>query len=132
RMAPAPARVKLDLDGSERVVAEPEWRPIAHPYDDDLPGPANVQCYSFREVFAEKIRAMGERGRPRDLYDIINLYRRADLRPDAGDLRTLLTEKCEHKGCETPTLASLQAAATRAQLESEWANMLAHQLPQLP
>ena len=33
--------------------------------------PASVLCYSFEEVFEEKIRAMGDRSRPRDLYDII-------------------------------------------------------------
>ena len=31
-------------------------------------------------LFAEKIRAMAQRGRPRDLYDIVNLFRRNDLR----------------------------------------------------
>jgi Nucleotidyl transferase AbiEii toxin, Type IV TA system len=42
--------------------------------------PAEVRCYGFEELFAEKIRAMGERSRPRDLYDIVNLFRREDLR----------------------------------------------------
>ncbi len=30
----------------------------------------NIQCYSYIEVFAEKIRALSERTRPRDLYDV--------------------------------------------------------------
>jgi predicted nucleotidyltransferase component of viral defense system len=132
RAAPGPASIKLDLDGEEPLLRETEWRPIAHPYDDTLPEPATVQCYPFLEVFAEKLRAMGERGRPRDLYDIVNLFRRPDLRPDPADLRTLLSEKCNHKGCSIPTLATLQAAETRAELEAEWENMLAHQLLQLP
>jgi len=54
-------------------------RDIAHPYPDG-PLPGKVRCYSFEELFAEKIRAMAQRARPRDLYDIINLFRRNDLR----------------------------------------------------
>jgi Nucleotidyl transferase AbiEii toxin, Type IV TA system/X-Pro dipeptidyl-peptidase (S15 family) len=56
-------------------------RPIAHAYDDALPPPAAVRSYCFEEVFAEKLRAMGERSRPRDLYDIVNLYRRPASQP---------------------------------------------------
>jgi predicted nucleotidyltransferase component of viral defense system len=132
RGTPGPASVKLDLDGEERVRREAEWRQIAHAFDDALPEPATVLCYSFPEVYAEKLRAMGERGRPRDLYDIIILFRRSDLRPDAEDLRSLLVEKCEHKGVPVPTLARLRNSDTRGELESEWKNMLAHQLPQSP
>lgn len=59
RATPGPASVKLDLDGEERVCRAAEWRPIAHACDDELPDPGTVQCYSFTEVFAEKLRAMG-------------------------------------------------------------------------
>ena len=85
RGAPGPARVKLDLDAEEALKRDSEWRVIAHPYDDYLPHPAEVRCYSFLEVFAEKLRAMGERGRPRDLYDIVNLFRLAGL--SSGPIR---------------------------------------------
>lgn len=132
RAAPGAASIKVDLDGDEPLVRESEWRRIEHPYDDPLPEPASVQCYSFLEVFAEKLRAMGERGRPRDLYDIVNLFRRPDLRPEPTVLLALLAEKCSHKGCAVPTLGLLEAAETRAELEGEWESMLAHQLPQLP
>ncbi|HSW29426.1 MAG TPA: nucleotidyl transferase AbiEii/AbiGii toxin family protein [Longimicrobiales bacterium] len=132
RGTPGPASVKLDLDGEERVCRDAEWRQIAHSYDDGLPEPATVLCYSFAEVFAEKLRAMGERGRPRDLYDIISLFRRSDVRPDAEDLRPLLVEKCERKGVSVPTFAQLRDSPTRGELESEWKSMLGHQLPQLP
>jgi len=132
RATPGPASVKLDLDGEERVCRAAEWRPVAHAYDDELPDPGTVRCYSFAEVFAEKLRAMGERGRPRDLYDIVTLFRRSGSRPDAESLRSLVIEKCEHKGVPVSTLASLQASDSRGELESEWKNMLGHQLPQLP
>lgn len=132
--APAVASVKLDLSATELLAREPERRPIAHPYEPDeaLPDPADVACYAFEEVFAEKLRAMGERSRPRDLYDIINLYRRDDLRIRRDDIHAILVEKCAHKGIEVPTLAGIDVSGLVPELESEWENMLAHQLPVLP
>ncbi|MDQ2728410.1 MAG: nucleotidyl transferase AbiEii/AbiGii toxin family protein [Actinomycetota bacterium] len=132
RQAPQQASIKLDLAADEQVVRPPVLRPIAHPYPDGLPGSGTVRCYSFEEVFAEKLRAMGQRGRPRDLYDIVNLFRRNDLRLHAELVRGVLVEKCRIRSVEVPTFASVAAAPHRAELESEWANMLGHQLPALP
>jgi len=132
--SPSVASVKLDLSATELLAREPERRPIAHPYqpDETLPEPADVACYVFEEVFAEKLRAMGERSRPRDLYDIVNLYRRDDLRIRRDDIHAILVEKCAHKGIEVPTMATIEASGLVLELESEWENMLGHQLPVLP
>jgi predicted nucleotidyltransferase component of viral defense system len=132
RATPSEASIKIDLSLTETTARPPVLRPISHPYPDALPKPALVRCYSFDELFAEKLRAMGERGRPRDLYDIVNLYWRGDLRPHGPLIREALAEKCRTKGVPVPTLAALDGAATRANLETEWENMLGHQLPALP
>jgi hypothetical protein len=107
-------------------------RTIAHPYPDALPAGGAVRCYSFEELFAEKLRAMAQRGRPRDLYDIVNLHRRHDLRLDPELIRDVLAAKCETKGIALPTAETIADAPHRYELESEWANMLGHQLPALP
>jgi len=132
RQTPTAASVKLDLSLDEQVVRPPVLRAIAHPYPDPLPSPATVRCYSFEEVFAEKLRAMGQRGRPRDLYDIINLFRRNDLRLHPSLIRDVLVEKCRLKGVGVPTADSVASAPHRSELDAEWANMLGHQLPALP
>ena len=132
RNAPQLASIKLDLTTAEQVVRPTVLRPIAHQYPDALPSPATVRCYGFEEVFGEKLRAMGERSRPRDLYDIVNLFRRKEFLPHAELIRSVYTEKCTTKGVEVFTFASLEASRFRDELESEWANMLAHQLPALP
>ena len=132
RAAPMAARVKLDLTSDEVVARETVMRPIAHPYEEALPEPAEVRCYSFEELFAEKLRAMGERSRPRDLYDIVNLYRRPDLRLRGEEIRAVLIEKCESKGVPVPSFASIEESEFVVELESEWENMLGHQLPALP
>lgn len=103
RGAPTPARIKLDLSAEEVLARPPVLRSIAHAYPDELPAPAQVRCYAFEELFAEKIRAMGERSRPRDLYDIVNLFRREDLRLERELIHSTLERKCESKGIDLPT-----------------------------
>jgi len=132
RGAPGEARVKLDLTYDELVVEDTERRTISHAYDDGLPGDGSVRSYAFVEVFAEKLRALGQRSRPRDLYDVVNLYRRADLRDERALVRTVLERKCEYKGVAVPTLEAITAADKAADLRADWAAMLEHQLPTLP
>jgi predicted nucleotidyltransferase component of viral defense system len=127
------ASIKLDLTLNETVVRPTVLMPIAHPYSPEkLPAPGTVRCYDFDELFAEKIRAMGQRSRPRDLYDIVNLFWRRDLRAQPAQIRAALEEKCRTKGIVVPTYEALVASPFRAELESEWENMLRHQLPMLP
>lgn len=132
RQTPDVASIKIDLSADERVARPPVLREIAHPYPDTLPGNRSVRCYSFEEVFAEKIRAMGQRGRPRDLYDIINLFRRPDLRLYPDVVLAVLNEKCEAKGIPVPTIETVNAPDRIAELRGDWENMLGYQLPALP
>jgi predicted nucleotidyltransferase component of viral defense system len=125
-------RIKLDLTCDEILVLEPAVREVHHPYTDRPDGGIQVQCYSYEEVFAEKVRALAERERPRDLYDVVHLYRHESERPDRASVLRTLEEKCAFKGIEVPTMAALEGRPERAELETEWANMLAHQLPALP
>ena len=78
--------------------------------------PATVRCYSFEEVFAEKIRAMAQRARPRDLYDIVNLFRRNDLRLYPEVIRLTLEREMrrqEHRRPDRRGLHRLAAARRR-------------------
>lgn len=132
RNAPSVSRVKLDISGVEEVVRPTILRKVSHGYSDELPVDAKVRCYAFEEVFAEKIRAMGERGRPRDLYDIVLLFRKRALQTAPNNIKRVLEEKCKSKNIPYPTLDSVQTAQSKAELISEWKNMLAHQLQALP
>ena len=89
-----------------------------------------ARCYCYEEVFAEKVRALAERARPRDLYDVINLFRHDELHPAALVIRDALSKKCAFKGIAFPALGSL--SPLREELEADWIAMLAHQLPALP
>ena len=132
RQARTPASVRLDLTRHEVVARPPVMRPIQHLYPDELPEPATVRCYSLEEVFAEKIRALGERGRPRDLYDVIFLLDHPALVDHADRVQDTLTAKCKSKGVPEPSFESVATGSRRAELEADWENMLAHQLPSLP
>ncbi|MDP2794136.1 MAG: nucleotidyl transferase AbiEii/AbiGii toxin family protein [Sulfurisoma sp.] len=127
-----PPRIKLDLATDEVLVLAPVQRPVHHPYSDLPEAGIHVLSYSFEEVFAEKMRALAERQRPRDLYDVVHLYRRQDLQPDRALVRSTLSRKCEFKGIPVPTYAALTDRPERAAIEVEWEQMLAHQLPTCP
>ena len=132
RGAPGEARVKLDLTYDELVAEPPVVRVVTHAYEDQLSSPATVVCYSFAEVFAEKLRALGQRTRPRDLYDVVNLYRRADVHSDRRLVLSILGRKCEYKGIPVPTLEAVTTRDKVEDLRGDWQAMLEHQLPTLP
>ena len=126
------ARVKLDLTSDEILVLEPQRQRIHHPYSDDPPDGLFAHCYSFEEVFAEKTRALVERARPRDLYDVIHLFRNRDKLNNKKLLRSTLEKKCEFKSVVVPTFQDIESHTKRPELETEWENMLGHQLETLP
>lgn len=46
--------------------------------------------------------------------------------------KSLLKKKCDFKEMDVPTFKSIEQHEKRDELEPQWANMLAHQLPSLP
>lgn len=130
---PGPPRLLFDLTRHEPVLAEPELRPVFHAYPDSLPDGTAVQAYRLEELFAEKTRALLERSRPRDLYDVVFLVESRGADIDFDDARDFFRRKCEAKGLETPSSEQLLGVLRSAvELRSEWENMLSHQLPHLP
>lgn len=122
-------RIKLDLTADEHVVLPPETVEIFHPYSDAPEEGIEVLAYDYVEAFAEKFRALAERTRPRDLYDVVNLYRNADARPEQQQFVAVLREKCGFKGIELPQLVDIEPH--RGDVEAGWSGMLNHQLPSL-
>jgi hypothetical protein len=125
-------RIKLDLSPDEIVVLQPVGREVHHPYSDKPLESYAVPCYCFEELYAEKIRALDERLRPRDLYDVIHIYRHGELELDREQVVEVLKQKCDFKGITVPSMEILANKPELAELKSEWSNMLAHQLPVLP
>lgn len=128
--ASAMPRIKLDLTADERLVETPERLRVTHEYSDAPEEGMTVLSYGYVEVFAEKIRALGDRGRSRDLYDVVHLSRRPEARAHASDVLRVLRAKCAFKGLPVPTLETI--ARGRDAILAQWEAMLAHQLPELP
>ena len=123
-------RIKFDLTADELLVLPPCRIPVFHPYSDEPDNGIIVTSYPYEEAFAEKTRALGERARPRDLYDVVNLFRNADSRPRPAVMLDVLRQKCAFKDIQPTTFDELQPS--RGLLEGSWQQMLAHQLRTLP
>lgn len=122
--------VKLDLTADEILVDEAVQRQVSHPYSDEPEGGFAALCYSYEELFAEKLRALGERTRARDLYDVVHLHRNSDYEPAPSRVRQILARKCAFKEIGLVTLGVVYAG--HELVVATWEGMLAHQLPQLP
>lgn len=125
-------KLRLDLTSDEVVAHDPVVRPIFHPYSDEPLPVAGVLSYSIADLLAEKLRALAERCRPRDLYDVVHVYRHPDLVGREAAVLAALDQKCAHSGIPVPDAESIRLSPFRDEIEQEWANMLAHQLPHLP
>jgi predicted nucleotidyltransferase component of viral defense system len=122
-------RIKLDLTADEHVVLPPVRAKVFHPYRDAPENGIEVLAHDYVEAFAEKFRALAERTRPRDLYDVIHLYRNIEAGPDPQHFMEVLRAKCQFKGIDVPRIADIEPH--RADLETGWIHMLEHQLPAL-
>lgn len=125
-------RIKIDLTLDEPVVLAPVVKKVEHRYSDCPKSGISVLCYAYEEVFAEKIRALAQRLRPRDLYDVIHLFRHMELKPNRELIYSTLKNKCDLRGISIPTMESIETHDNRSFLSSEWENQLKHQVSALP
>ena len=126
------ASIKLDLTDNELVVLNKVKKKVHHPYSDKPKGRISVTCYAFEEVIAEKVRALAERARPRDLYDVVHFFRNRNMIPKPQLVYDVLEKKCRFKNIEIPTFQLIEQHEKLEELRQEWENMLAHQLSLLP
>lgn len=118
-------RIKLDITkhNMEKISLNPEERKIIHPYSDDCT--SMVLVYPLEEIVAEKLRALFERTRPRDLYDV--WYMRDKLNYES--ISYIFSEKCRFKKVKPDFQFFI---ARREDFERAWENSLRHQLNVLP
>ena len=126
----AAQRIKVDLTADERMVLAPVAARVHHPCFDAPKEGITVRSYGFAEAFGEKIVALAERAMPRDLYDVTNLFRSAEPRPDRSVLRDVIAQKCAYRNMAFPTLAHVEKS--RDDFERKWSAMLRRQMPDAP
>lgn len=126
------ATIKLDLTTDEILVLDTVSKKVEHPYSDEPPELIFANCYAFEEVVAEKIRALAQRIRPRDLYDVVHFFRNRELIDNPQLVYSTLGQKCAFKEMEIPTFEVISNHEKLDELKPQWDHMLAHQLSSLP
>ena len=118
-----PLKIKMDITNKENeIIINPiQKKNLIHIYSDKINEQINV--YTLEEMFAEKVRSLFERTRPRDLYDVWYLHKKITFD------KTLFQKKCKHKKVE-PNIDELVTRKTN--YEKTWKSSLQHQLPELP
>ena len=128
---PVSPRLLLDITQHEVIVDDPDSRIVLHPYPDSLPVDATIQTYSIEELMAEKTRALFERARPRDLYDVVYLAFSGE-HLDFDRSRRIWLEKCRSKSLHAPSRAELVEIIRKSEeIRADWRSMIDHQLPEV-
>ncbi len=123
-------KIKLDLTADELIILPPVQKQVSHPYSDRPKAGIQIMSYAYEEIFAEKIRALAQRANPRDLYDVVNLYRNPNATSDISLLKDILRQKCEYKNISIPKLKDVMS--NKDKINASWKAMLNHQLSYLP
>lgn len=120
-----PLSIKIDVTspGKEDILLPLKDRAIFHHYSDMLD--ASIMTYSLDEIVAEKTRALFERTRPRDLYDVWYLI---GLISEKAVIE-IIPSKFQQRNVEFD-LYSLEIK--KKNFENAWKKSLRHQIKELP
>ena len=119
--AGTPLSIKVDITNydNEIILLPTKKKKVFHSYSDELN--AEIEVYSLEEIFAEKIRALIQRTRARDLYDVGMLY---DL-INKDKVLQILDEKFDFKG----VILDISSLTKREDdFSNAWDASLKHQL----
>jgi predicted nucleotidyltransferase component of viral defense system len=118
-----PLKIKLDITKkeNEHIMTPLQQKTVLQTYSDGVDIQTTV--YSLEEMFAEKTRALFERTRPRDLYDIWFLSKNTTLDSE------LFKKKCEFKHL---VIDINDVISRKTRFERAWVNSLRHQMKDLP
>jgi len=116
--------IQLDITtfDNEKVVLPVVQKEINHIFSDNFYG--DIKSYNIREILAEKIRSIFQRGFPRDLYDVWYLLENG-VKVD----KALIDEKFNFKGIKVNIL---QIESEREKIQSAWRASLEGVLSNVP
>lgn len=120
-----PLSIKVDITNydNEIILLPAEKKKVFHPYSDELN--AEIEVYSLEEIFSEKIRALIQRTRVRDLYDTVILYELINK----NKVLQILDEKFDSKG----VILDISSLTKRKDdFSNAWEASLNHQFKIIP
>ena len=125
-----PARLLFDVTMDEPVLLPPTRREVSA---SRFPGlRPSVLTYQLEEILAEKMRSILERGKSRDYYDVWRLLGEKSSAFDRAKTRSLLEQKCRHRGLVQPIAQEFLAPERLTEAGIFWERDLATQITPTP
>ena len=118
-------RIKIDITrhANEVIILPIQEKQIIHVYSDAFS--SKIKTYLIEEIFAEKVRSLFQRTRPRDIYDVWYLSKIVNME----NVRRVLPQKFSVRNVKFEINEFL---SRKNDYENAWKNSLRHQLKQLP
>ena len=120
--------IKLDIGYTEQVFESTNNRKILHPYSDFHLINEVIPTYSLLEIMAEKLRALIQRNRPRDIYDIWYIMNSSES-PDKKAIKERLQLKANSKNIEIISIDQFVNNLKMKKNKRAWENSLSLHLP---
>ena len=121
-----PARLLFDITLDEPVLLPPERRQVVvSPFPALRP---RVLTYALEEILTEKMRSILQRGKARDYYDVWRLLGKKRAAFDATVVRSILVQKCRHKGLDEPDVQMFLRPQHLAEAQVYWERALTGQV----
>jgi predicted nucleotidyltransferase component of viral defense system len=120
--------IKLDISFTEQVNNKPNYCKIIHPYADSYLISEIIPAYAINEIIAEKLRALIQRNRPRDIYDIWYIMN-SNIEIDRSAIKELLLVKAENKNIEIISADQFVNPIKQRKIKRAWINSLGQHLP---
>ncbi len=121
--------IKLDISFSEKILAKPTWKKIIHPYSDSgILLNHLIPCYTLTEIMAEKLRALIQRNRPRDIYDVWYISKVIE-KSEFTRIKVLLLRKSNSKNIEITNVEQFVNEQKQRKNKRAWENSLKQHLP---
>jgi len=129
---PRPSRwqtfIKLDISFTEQIFETPNSCEILHHYSDSHLINEIIPVYSILEIMAEKLRALIQRNRPRDIYDIWYIMN-SSKSPNKKAIKELLQLKAKSKNIEIISVDQFVNNQKMQKNKRAWENSLILHLP---
>ncbi|HET56693.1 MAG TPA: nucleotidyl transferase AbiEii/AbiGii toxin family protein [Ignavibacteria bacterium] len=118
--------INVDISFSEKLFLQAVEKDIIHPYSDANLIRNSAVCYDFTEILSEKIRALKQRNRPRDVYDVWYLSKSTDS--SFPGLKELLLNKSELKGLKIEGVHDFVNKEKALRNKRAWVQSLSNQI----
>jgi len=129
-----PGEIKLDVSLKEHVIYASEHLSLKDQTYKEISN-FKIHCYSIYEVVAEKTRAILQRGKTRDYYDVWMLMTNREFKRkilmETPKIMRLVSEKCERNNIPfEPELMFDESRLNEAR--NYWSDSLGRMVPELP